>query len=115
MEIELTQRQKADQAGFKRFASDEIAPYAGEADREERFPLAVLRKIAQSGYLGSILPRERGGREVDLITYGLLHEEIGKRCSSARSLITVHDMVALAILKWGSERQRDSLLPRLAS
>jgi len=115
MEIELTRRQKADQAGFKRFASDEIAPYAGEADRGERFPLAVLRKIAQSGYLGSILPREWSGREVDLITYGLLHEEIGKYCSSARSLITVHDMVALAILKWGSERQRDSLLPRLAS
>jgi len=115
MEIELTRRQKANQAGFKRFASDEIAPYAGEADREERFPLAVLRKIAQSGYLGSILPREWSGREVDLITYGLLHEEIGKRCSSARSLITVHDMVAVAILKWGSERQRDSLLPRLAS
>jgi len=115
MEIELTRRQKADQDGFKRFASDEIAPYAGEADREEQFPLAVLRKIAQSGYLGSILPREWGGKGVDLITYGLLHEEIGKRCSSARSLITVHDMVALAILKWGSDRQRGSLLPRLAN
>jgi glutaryl-CoA dehydrogenase (non-decarboxylating) len=115
MEIELTQRQKADQDGFKRFASDEIAPYAGEADREEQFPLAVLRKIAQSGYLGSILPREWGGKGVDLITYGLLHEEIGKRCSSARSLIAVHDMVALAILKWGGGRQRDMLLPRLAS
>jgi glutaryl-CoA dehydrogenase (non-decarboxylating) len=115
MEIELTRQQKTDRTGFERFARDEIAPYAGEADREERFPLAVLRKIAHNGYLGSILPREWGGREVDLITYGLLHEEIGKRCSSARSLITVHDMVALAILKWGSERQRDSLLPRLAS
>src|SRR5215475_3348025 len=115
MEIELTRQQKADQAGFKRFASDEIAPYAGEADREERFPLVVLRKISQSGYLGSVLSREWGGKEVDLITYGLLHEEIGKYCSSARSLITVHDMVALAIFKWGSERQRNSLLPRLAS
>src|SRR5262245_57933777 len=110
MEIELTRRQKADQSGIKRFTSDDIAPYAGEADRGERFALAVLRKIAQSGYLGSILPREWSGREVDLITYGLLHEEIGKYCSSARSLITDHDMVALAILKWGSERQRDSLL-----
>jgi glutaryl-CoA dehydrogenase (non-decarboxylating) len=115
MEIELTRQQQEDQAGFRRFASDEIAPYAGEADREEQFPLAVLRKIAQSGYLGCILPREWGGKGVDLVTYGLLHEEIGKRCSSARSLITVHDMVALAILRWGSERQRDSLLPRLAS
>lgn len=115
VEIELTQQQKTDQARFKRFASDEIAPYAEESDREERFPSAVLRKIAQVGYLGSILPRRWGGRELDLITYGLLHEEIGKRCSSARSLITVHDMVALAILRWGSERQRDLWLPGLAN
>jgi glutaryl-CoA dehydrogenase (non-decarboxylating) len=115
VEIELTQQQKADQAAFKRFAIDEIAPYAGEADQEEQLPPEVLRKIAQSGYLGSILPREWGGRGVDLITYGLLHEEIGRRCSSTRSLITVHDMVAMAILKWGSERQRNLLLPRLAS
>jgi alkylation response protein AidB-like acyl-CoA dehydrogenase len=65
MEIELTRQQEADQAGFKRFASDEIAPYAGEADLEERFPSAVLRKIAQSGYLGSILSREWGGNELE--------------------------------------------------
>src|SRR5262249_7772522 len=115
MEIELTEQQKKDQAGFKRFASDEISPHAEEADRKERLPLEVLRKVAESGYLGSILPREWGGREMDLITYGLLHEEIGRACSSTRSLITVHDMVALAILKWGNERQRKQLLPKLAS
>jgi glutaryl-CoA dehydrogenase (non-decarboxylating) len=114
MEMGLTQEQRRAQASFRRFASDEIAPYAEEADRGERFLLEVLRKIGQSGYLGSILPREWGGRGLDMITYGLLHEEIGKSCSSARSLITVHDMVALAILKWGSERQRKRLLPALA-
>jgi glutaryl-CoA dehydrogenase (non-decarboxylating) len=115
MEIELTQQQQSEWARFKRFASAEIAPDAERADREERFSEEVLQKIAGKGYLGSILPREWGGRELDLITYGLLHEETGRACSSARSIITVHDMVALAILKWGSERQREWLLPRLAS
>jgi glutaryl-CoA dehydrogenase (non-decarboxylating) len=114
MEMGLTQEQRRAQADFRRFASAEIAPCAEEADRVERFSPGILRKIAQSGYLGSILPREWGGKGLDMITYGLLHEEIGKSCSSARSLITVHDMVALAILKWGNERQRKWLLPAMA-
>jgi glutaryl-CoA dehydrogenase (non-decarboxylating) len=113
MEIEST-RQQAAQADFNRFANDEIAPQAGRADREERLSPETIRKLAEHGYLGSILPREWGGRGLDWTTYGLLHEEIGRSCSSVRSLITVHDMVALAILKWGSERQRKSFLPALA-
>ena len=115
MEIELTRQQKRERDNFKRFASAEIEPYADRADREGRFSLEALRKIAESGYLGSALPEEWGGRGMDMITYGLMHEEIGRACSSARSVITVHDMVAMAILKWGSERQRKWLLPGLAS
>lgn len=115
MEIKLTQQQKAAQASFRRFATTEIAPYAEIADREERLPQEVLQKIIEHGYLGAILPQEWGGREMDPITFGLLHEEIGRVCSSVRSLMTVHDMVALAILKWGNEEQRNALLPGLAN
>ncbi|HKX31664.1 MAG TPA: acyl-CoA dehydrogenase family protein [Blastocatellia bacterium] len=114
MEIELTQQQLRARADFRRFASTEILPEAERADREEWFSPVILRKMAQRGYLGSILPREWGGQGLDLITYGLLHEEIGRVCSSARSIITVHDMVALAVLKWGNEQQRKGWLPRLA-
>ena len=46
-----------------------------------------------------------------MITYGLLTEEIGKGCSSVRSLLTVHDMVAHAIKRWGSPAQRERYLP----
>jgi len=115
MEIELTQQQQRERDNFRRFASAEIEPYADQADREGRFSQEALRKIAESGRLGGILPMEWGGRGMDMITYGLLHEEMGKACSSARSIITVHDMVAMAILKWGNERQRKRLLPGLAS
>jgi alkylation response protein AidB-like acyl-CoA dehydrogenase len=49
-----------------------------------------------------------------MITYGLLTEEIGRGCSSVRSLLTVHDMVAHAILRWGSREQKERFLPRMA-
>ena len=42
-----------------------------------------------------------------MITYGLLTEEIGRGCSSVRSLLTVHDMVAHAIQRWGSRAQQE--------
>jgi glutaryl-CoA dehydrogenase (non-decarboxylating) len=112
--IGVTEQQLKAQSDFRRFAADEIAPQAGQADREERVSPELVRKLAQGGYLGGILPPECGGGGLDWITYGLLHEEIGRACSSTRSLITVHDMVALAVLKWGSERQRERLLPGLA-
>jgi glutaryl-CoA dehydrogenase (non-decarboxylating) len=49
-----------------------------------------------------------------MITYGLLTEEIAKGCSSVRSLLTVHDMVAHAIHRWGSKAQRERYLPAMA-
>ena len=50
--------------------------------------------------------RRRGA--LDMITYGLLTEEIGRACSSVRTLLTVHDMVAHAIARWGSQRAAGS-------
>ena len=50
-----------------------------------------------------------------MISFALLNEEIGKGCSSVRSLITVHSMVQYAILKWGSEAQKECWLPEMVS
>jgi glutaryl-CoA dehydrogenase (non-decarboxylating) len=50
-----------------------------------------------------------------MVTYGALHEEIGRACSSVRSLLTVHDMASFTIFRWGSEAQRAKWLRALAS
>jgi alkylation response protein AidB-like acyl-CoA dehydrogenase len=49
-----------------------------------------------------------------MISFGLLHEEVGRGCSSLRSLLTVHSMVSYAVLRWGSSRLKDTWLPQLA-
>jgi len=110
MNLSFTDDQIRCQEEFRRFADKHIAPGADAADREERFPLETVRQMANAGYLGSFLPHQWGGRAVDMVTYGLIHKEIGKACSSARSLITVHDMVCLAIWRWGTEEQRETWL-----
>ena len=115
MNFELTEAQREAQQRFRQFVDAEIAPFADEFDQEERFPTSLVQRMAALGYLGGWLPVTWGGQGMDPITYGLLNREIGRGCSSARSLITVHGMVAHAVLRWGSRTLKEQWLPLLAS
>ncbi|WP_339186107.1 acyl-CoA dehydrogenase family protein [Paenibacillus sp. FSL R5-0490] len=115
MKVELNAEQLMWQEQFKDFVDNEIIPYASLNDSEERIHPELLAKITEAGYLGSMLPKEYGGTELDNITIGILNEEVGRGCSSVRSLLTVQGMVGLAILRWGTEQQRQYWLPALAT
>ncbi|WP_392535263.1 acyl-CoA dehydrogenase family protein [Nostoc sp. C117] len=115
MQIELTPEQKNAQAIFRAFVDEEIIPFANEWDRQQSTPKKIIEKLAQKGYLGALIPKEYGGGAIDIITYGLLNEEIGRGCSSLRSLLTVHNMVTHALLKWGSKSQKQYWIPKLAT
>ncbi|MET1173903.1 acyl-CoA dehydrogenase family protein [Paenibacillus amylolyticus] len=115
MKVELNAEQLMWQEQFKDFVDNEIIPYASLNDSEERIHPELLAKITEAGYLGSMLPKEYGGMELDNITIGILNEEVGRGCSSVRSLLTVQGMVGLAILRWGTEQQRQYWLPALAT
>ena len=113
MNSSLTSEQEL--ADIRAFVLREIIPYADLYDKEEQTPHELIQKIAQRGYLGAILPEQWGGRGMDMVSLGKLHEAFGYGCSSIRSLLTVHSMVAYAITKWGSREQKATWLPRLAS
>lgn len=115
MKIELTPQQKQAQFEFKAFVDEEIIPHADQYDRQEHTPNELIKKLAQKGYLGAALPKDKGGSGMDAIAFGLLNEEIGRGCSSLRSLLTVHNMVSQALLKWGNKFQKENWLPKLAS
>lgn len=114
MKLELSAGQREARAEFRAFVAAEIAPHADRWDREEAIPLELVGRLRERGWLGSNVPPEHGGRGLDMITYGLLTEEIARGCSSVRSLLTVHDMVAHAVGRWGSREQRQRYLPRMA-
>lgn len=115
MKLELTPEQRAARAEYRAFAQAELAPFAGQWDREEALPPQLFRKLAGRGWLGTIVPAEHGGPGLDMVTYGLLTEELGRGCSSTRSLLTVHDMVCQGIVRWGSRDQRAAWLPKLVA
>lgn len=114
MDLGLTPEHEQRRQAFRGFAEQEIKPHANEYDRREQLPADLIQNLSAQKFFGASLPAEFGGTGLDAISYGLLHEEIGKACSSVRSLLTVHQMVSHAILKWGSAQQRSHWLPLFA-
>ncbi|MDY6838552.1 MAG: acyl-CoA dehydrogenase family protein [Thermodesulfobacteriota bacterium] len=115
MKMELNAEQKKDQAAFRAVVSKEIVPHADEYDRQERVPFDLIKRLGREGYLGATLPTEYGGRAMDMITYGLLNEELGRGCSSVRALVMLQNMIGQTILRWGNRDQKGFWLNKLAS
>lgn len=112
---ELT-RQKKEVVQASIFADEEVRPRAKEADQKGTLSRDLITKMAEKKYLLVSLPEQHGGLGLDPVHYGLLTEEIGKACSNARSLITIQSsLVGEVLLKWGSEKQKEELLPMVAS
>lgn len=115
MDLALTPKQLFQRDEFRQFSTEEIAPDANRFDEEERLPPELFQKLRAKGLLGTIIQQEMGGRGLDMVTYGLLNEEIGRCCSSVRSLLTVHDMVSHTIVRWGLASQKKKWIPLLAT
>ena len=116
MNLELTDEHRLIRETAREFADREIMPRARENDRNERFDLELVQKIADMGYLGAPVAEEYGGRALDYVGYGLVVEEIGRADSSARTVVSVQtSLVAGSIEQWGSEDQKRAILPRLCS
>lgn len=102
----------ARQDEFRKFVEEYVIPYAAEHDRSGRFSDHIIPCLSERGYLAPFLEKAWGGESMDMLTLGALHEEVGRACSSVRSLLTVHGMAAYSINRWGNDELRDKwLLP----
>ncbi len=116
IDFELTDEQRLVRDTARDFADNEILPRARDNDRSGRFDTELVRKLAEIGFIGPILPEEYGGRGIDYRTYGLIVEEIGRADSSARTVVSVNtSLVGSAIAKWGTEEQKQRFIPGICS
>jgi glutaryl-CoA dehydrogenase (non-decarboxylating) len=97
------------------FARQFIDPRASDFDRDECIPDELFSSLGRAGYFAANIDEEYGGESVDSICVGLLHEAIGRACSSVRSILTVHGMVCEVLGRWGTAGQRAKWLPLLAT
>src|SRR2546429_7143162 len=116
MDFELSDEQRLIKNTAREFTDREIVERSRENARNHHFDLEIVKKIADQGYLGAIVPQEYGGAGLDYVSYGLIVEEIGRGDSAVRTVISVQtSLVCSAILKWGTEEQKQHYLPRLCS
>jgi len=116
MNFSLTAEQLEIQQRARRFAREEVAPLAREADERGVFPLQLVARMGELGFLGATLGAEFGGAEMDTLSYTLISEELGWADASVRGFLAVHgSLVALCIHDWGSQAQKERYLPGLAT
>jgi butyryl-CoA dehydrogenase len=116
MDFDLTNDQKMLQDQVRKFAQAELAPLAPELDKSGEFPWQSLKKMAQLGLLGVIVPEQYGGSGFDFVSLAIAIEEISRACASTGVIVAVNNsLTAYPIMQFGNEDQKKKYLPPLCS
>ncbi|RMB80720.1 acyl-CoA dehydrogenase family protein [Streptomyces shenzhenensis] len=97
------------------FAQDHLAPHALDWDRDKHFPVDVLRKAAGLGLGGSYVREASGGSGLTRADGVLVFEALASGCPSIAGYLSIHNMVAWMVDRYGDDAQRERWLPRLCA
>jgi len=115
-DFELSAEQRLVRQAVREFAEKEILPHVERYEREERYPLELIAKLPALGFMGPMIPEEYGGSFSDVLTYGVICEELARVDWVVASVVSVaNSLVAGSILKHGTKAQRERWLPGIAS
>jgi hypothetical protein len=115
MDFTLSDDQRAFQETARQFARDEWLPYAPGWDQREEFPVEALRKAAALGFAGIYVKDQFGGSGLSRLDATLIFEELATACASTAAYLSIHNMAAWMIDRFGTEAQRSRFLPQLMS
>jgi alkylation response protein AidB-like acyl-CoA dehydrogenase len=115
MDFSLSEEQQAFQATARAFAAAEMMPHARAWDEGEVFPVAALRKAAALGFGGIYVREDVGGAALTRLDATVIFEELAQGCVSTAAYISIHNMAAWMIDRYGTEAQRRRFLPKLCT
>ncbi|MCD6571069.1 MAG: acyl-CoA dehydrogenase [Deltaproteobacteria bacterium] len=115
MSFQLTSEQEMIRLMARDFAKKELEPYADKRDQEEIFPEDVVKKMGEVGLLGMMVPPEYGGSGAGAVSYCLALQEIAYECASTAVTMSVANLSAEPLLRFGDEEQKCKYLVPLAS
>jgi alkylation response protein AidB-like acyl-CoA dehydrogenase len=116
VDFDYTPEQNQLRREVREFAAAEIAPHVMEWDENQIFPLEVVKKLGQLGYMGAIFPEEYGGAGLGYVEYSIIIEELSRVDGSVGIIVAAHtSLCSNHIFKAGSEEQKRRYLPKLAS
>jgi len=116
MDFSLSDHQTLIRDTVRQFMENEVRPGVRQRDREGRFPVDEIKKIAELGCCGMTTPEEWGGAGLDTVSYVLmLHEVARVDAAMATSLSVTNSAVQVPLLGFGTDAQKKKYLSRMAS
>jgi alkylation response protein AidB-like acyl-CoA dehydrogenase len=115
LSFQLGEDQLAVQDMARGFAAERLAPFAIEWDRTKHFPVDVLREAAALGMGGIYVDEAHGGSGLTRLDAALIIEALATGCPTISAYISIHNMVAGMIDRYGNDSQRRKYLPGLCS
>jgi alkylation response protein AidB-like acyl-CoA dehydrogenase len=115
-DFDLTPDQREVRRTVRAFAEREVLPHVERYEREGAYPVELIAKLAPLGLLGPLIPERYGGSFSDVVSYGVVCEELARIDWVLASVVSVsNSLAASSILKHGTEAQKERWLPRIAS
>lgn len=115
MDFELNDLEKILQSAAWDFARKEVQPLAAEVDRSGEFPLALVKRMGELGYLGLPYPRSYGGAGAGYIGYTLVIEQVCRCSATVGAIIAVSSLFQESLFRFGNETQKLRYLVPAAS
>jgi butyryl-CoA dehydrogenase len=116
MDFSLNDHQKLIRDTVRQFIENEVRPSVRQRDREGRFATEEIKKLAELGCCGMLVPEEWGGPGLDTISYVLMLEEVARvDAAMATSLGVTNSAVQVPLLGFGNDAQKKKYLRRLAT
>ena len=111
----LSEDQLAIQEMATAFATDTLAPNAMRWDEEKHFPVDEMRQAAALGMGGIYIAEDVGGSGLTRLDAALIFEALSTGCPTVAAYISIHNMCAWMIDRYGSAEQRAAFLPKLCT
>lgn len=116
MDLDLPTEHQLLRDTIRDFMTSEVAPVIEEHERERRFPVDIVRRIGELGWLGIPIPESEGGAGLDTLAYAVAIEEIGRVWGSLGLIVAAHTSLGCGPLHLaGSPEQKDRFLVPMAS
>src|SRR5271170_7382804 len=112
----LSELQSAIRESVRGWAQSKVKPNSLAWEAQGRYPPEIFQDLSELGLMGMTAPAQWGGAEADYVSYALALMELAAADGGLSTIVSVHNAPVLAaILKDGSEQQKEVLLPKLCS
>ncbi|MGV2495087.1 acyl-CoA dehydrogenase family protein [Pelagerythrobacter aerophilus] len=114
-QFQLTDDQLAIQEMARRFTADHITPFAAEWDEKHHFPRDVIQKTGELGFGAIYVSEESGGIALGRLEAALIMEAMAYGCPATSAYVSIHNMAAWMIDRFGGDAVKAKFLPRLVT